>query len=564
MSVNVKEIIQSMENRVTVSESVGTLIEMQLSKLVRKQAYAKIQTFENDIYEIDSQELIKGELRKFTFLILEFLMETSYQDLATIDDISEFLKDAIHYVKNPWGFEDSFIERMSRDIVREVLMNEGKNFPLKDKPLTNPRSINGTVDVLTQKIKRVGKSKNRTAYKLTDEAFQFLYRKKEVDSYLQTNLTFATMMMYEAITKGNYEGVLQGVKELELLLAHFTFSEVPDFITKMNVQFDYIYEEKCRLADDGYKNLKLAMQEVQKIRQLIGESRQHLAEQEVQGIVSAKSEKYNKNKKKLLELDARINNLLQSFTYALSAIQQLNQEYDRLLDQYEVKTSYEYLDVEQDLYPILLEDSLLNQAQILRALISIFEVSKGMKTYSLDRLTSPKRPRKSRLKADTTVFDVEVDESFLEQEALNRKTQEQLQSKRNELIQDILFFIGRQGECRLSDYLEHLKMVDVHRYLEYLSAEDDDLFYQTIFYDLYKESLYVPRNNSPEEMKWTEKMDESLVDSMLNDSKFKALAGHSFYIELIETSTGDIEMIHRGFPDFRMKMTDYDLVSLKS
>ena len=59
-------------------------------------------------------------------------------------------------------------------------------------------------------------------------------------------------------------------------------------------------------------------------------------------------------------------------------------------------------------------------------------------------------------------------------------------------------------------------------------------------------------------------MDESLVDSMLNDSKFKALAGHYFYIELIETSTGDIEMIHRGFPDFRMKMTDYDFVSLKS
>lgn len=556
MAVNVKEIIESMEKRVTTSESVGTLIEMQLSMLVRRPTYAKIKTFKSDIYTIDAQELIKGELRKFTFLILEFLMETSYQELATLDDISEFLKTAIHYVGNPWDFEDSFIERMSQDLVRDVLLNEGKNFPLKDKPLTNPGNIKGTVDILNQKIKRVEGGKERTAYKLTDEAFQFLYRKKEVDSYLQTNLTFATMMMYEAITKGNFEGVLRGVKELELLLAHFTYSEVPEFIAKMNVQFDYIYEQKRRLADDGYKNLKLAMQEVQRIRQMVGDSRQHLAEQELQGVVSAKSEKYKANKLKLMELDSRISNLLHSFTYALSAIQQLNSEYDRLMDQYEVKTSYEYLDAEKDLYPLLAEETLVNQTRTLRALLSVFETKKDPKIYSLDRLVSPVRKRKSRLKEETTVFETEMDLEYLEEEQLSLEAQQQYRDKKNELIRDILFFIGQNGECRLSDYLNHLKLIDVPRYIDYLSGADDYLFYQTVFYELYSKNLYVPFNDSSEEMKWTEEMDESLVLSMLSDSKFKALAGHTFHIQLIELETGEIELINPGFPDFKMGFTD--------
>lgn len=556
MSINVKEIIESMEKRVTLSDSVGILIEMQLSKLAQTKTYANIKTFQSDIYEIDSRELVKSELRTFTYLILEFLMETSYQNLATMEDIADFLKQAIEEVRNPWGFEESFIERMARDLVRKVLMNEGKNFPLKDKPLNQPTHIGGTVDILTQKIKSLGGENSRTAYKLTDEAFQFLYRKKEVESYLQNNLTFATMMMYEAITKGNYEGVLQGVKELELVLGHFTFSEIPEFITKMNLQFDTIYEEKCKLADEGYVHLKLAMQEVQKIRQLVGESRQHLVEQELNGLVSTQSEKYHRNKKKLIELDTRITQLLHSFSYALTAIQQLNEEYDRLLDHYEVKTTYDYLDVKKELYPLLAEESFLNQAQLLRALMSEFEIPQPMKHYTLDRLINPRHVRKSQTKSESTTSTLEDDENFLNEEKQKQQQSEQQLKKRQDLILDILLFITRRGDCLLTDYLEELKTRETQLYLDYLTATDGDLFYLTILYDLYKKTLYIPRNQSPEEIKKTEEMDASLVEIFLTDSRFKPFAGRSFMVEIVEDSDEEPKRLHVGFPNFKMRLTD--------
>lgn len=552
--VDIKELIQSVESRITPSEGVNILIEMQLSKLARKDCYQMLAPKNDDSYiERDKHEIIKSELRLFNMIVLEYLLECSYQEGATADEIIEVLHQVIQEVGNPWGFTPEQVETLGRDLLRNVLQNEGHFYRHISNPLTQPKQANTGIELVTKENRRQGR-KEEVVYKLKDQAFQYLYRKKEIESYLHADLNFTVMALYEAVKKGNFEGALRGVKELEGVLINFTYRKIPEFIQRMNQEFDQIHEEKRLLSEDAHENLKLTLQKVREIRDLIGDKRQLIGIMGLNGEASVANEKYRENREKIKELQSRINELLKHFSAAFSEIQRLNREYDYLIEHYEVKTSYEYIDYKQDLLPFLMGHTLHEQASILRGLVSLFEIPSGPKMYTLDRLLSSKRVRKARVKEDSNIMDEELDPEFQKEKEKEEALKKELDRRRIELIKSFFIFAINHPNGTLKDYLEDLKTTDLERYLSLLAAEGDDLFYRTVLYSVYRKAIYIPRDSSPKEQEKTGDMTTSLVDALCQDPVFAPLKGFQLETNLVEDENQEMELIHQGFPNFQFEI----------
>lgn len=552
--IDINELIQSVESRITTSEGVNILIETQLEKLSRKECYQQlVSTMPNPYHDRNPREVIKEELRLFNMIVLEYLLECSYQEGATSEEIIDVLYQVIQQVKNPWNLTFEQVEGLGRDLIRNILQNEGHVYQHIAHPLTQPNESNMTISLVKKETRRQG-NKEEVVFKLKDQAFQYLYRKKEIESYLHADLNFTVMALYESVKKGNFEGALRGVKELEGVLINFIYRKIPEFIQRMNQEFDVIHEEKRLLSEDAHDNLKLTLQKVREIRTLIGDKRQLIGVMGLSGDASVANETYRKNREKIKELQLRINELLKYFSAAFSEIQRLNREYDYLMDHYEVKTSYEYVDYQQDLFPFLLGHSLEEQASILRGLLSVFEIPTQEKHYTFDRLLSAKRVRKARVKEETNIMDEELDPDYQRQQAEEKALKKERDQQRIQLIKSIFLFVVEHPMATLSDYLEALKQSDLEQYLTFLSAEGDDLFYRTVLYSLYRKQIYIPRNDSPEEEEKTGDMTTSLVKSLVQDSAFMSFKGFQLETNVMEDEFGEVELIHEGFPNFRFEL----------
>ena len=152
------------------------------------------------------------------------------------------------------------------------------------------------------------------------------------------------------------------------------------------------------------EKLNNALQHVKHVQMMVGDKRQMALKEAEEGKVSAENKKYLENKEKLIQLENKLKYLLHLIGLVFSSLQRLNDEYERMLDLYEVKTSYEFIDVETDLYPRLVDEPLENVSLLLNAWFSIFQTSKDQETYTLHRWLQNKRKRRSSVKSTATVL----------------------------------------------------------------------------------------------------------------------------------------------------------------
>lgn len=549
----VSSIIQSMENRMTFNEAIAIVLERQVGVLARRDIYKKnIKVIKPDIYGQGESELLRLTIRDFTYLILEYLLEHSYAVALTKDALVEFFRAFVHEKKNPWGMSETIITQLADDIIRDVLRNEGKVFEYYDEPFTNPTKVEQVVLIKTETVRQEGVEV--VTYRLTDEGFQFLYRKKEVDLYFEIDIL--TMKLKEAVKKGNFGDALQTARDIESVLGYYQYTKIPTFIEELNERLDQLHEEKRRLCDEIDSKLRNALQHVKHVQLMVGDKRQLSMKESLEGKTLNENKKYLENKEKLLQLEGKLKRLLQLIGMVFSSLQRLNDEYERLLDLYEVKTSYEFIDIEADLYPRLVDESLENVTTLLSAWFAIFQTEKEKTTYTLERLIRSKRRRRSSVKSETTVFDEEVNEEWLETVDEEAAASERL-AFQVELIKDLILFSSEQEHVYLSDYLEFLSQHDLERYLDYLSLEGTGWFYHTLLYVLYGKSFYLPIDmKREEELKKTVGFEQELVEAMVHHPDLVGYKGSYLSVELVHETDQAPLQINESFSNFKLTLTE--------
>ena len=211
----------------------------------------------------DIRELLNNDSDKtdnLIMMVLVFIMDSTlrYGERCTKKDIAAFLRE----LSDIYGYEPEAAEKLTNYIVTDVLQSGGKirlfeTFYSSDKRF----SEQSTLILIEQQ---------QGSYVLTNEAYEFLFRTKEIDSELDFSVN--RFKLQEFIKRGNYSKALRESREL--------VSRVRNLKTRMN---DFMLRCRTNISDvsiDEYEEI------VKQVKDSFEDENKQLSD--IRALVSAK------------------------------------------------------------------------------------------------------------------------------------------------------------------------------------------------------------------------------------------------------------------------------------
>ena len=198
--------------------------------------------------EIRKQFANENELDNLIIMVLVYIMDNTlrYDEKCSMENISSFIAEMLPYFHT--SINDSDI--LSKYIIREVLQNSGK--PGFYKVFDSNKNCMDDIP-----IRLIFEEKGY--YQLTDDAYNFLFRTKEIDS--EMDFSVERFKLSEFIKRGNYTKALnqsselvKRVRELKLRMDIFllrckeniskiTITEYEDVMKSVSILLNNEYEE---------------------------------------------------------------------------------------------------------------------------------------------------------------------------------------------------------------------------------------------------------------------------------------------------------------------------------
>jgi hypothetical protein len=215
------------------------------------------------------------EMDSLIMAVLVFAMEETLSENrdCTLVKISQFLDRLITNVKP--DFPQERLRDLTEYIVKTVLKNDGEP---RYYTLLHPEKgfQRVRVDFLADSKEEMPAS-IRIHYQLTDQAYDFLFRTKEVDSELR--FTMEELKLRELIRRKNYgeairqsAGLVQMIRQKKRELQQF-LDRVRDNVLTVDVgEFETLYRSTFDLLDDEYGTMR-------EIRDMLHLAYVHLQEQ---------------------------------------------------------------------------------------------------------------------------------------------------------------------------------------------------------------------------------------------------------------------------------------------
>ncbi len=310
-----KELLAGFENRMKFINIVRCLLDYPYKDSVRSM--------------IPEKEILDNIIMAVLVYIKDRTLGS--EQTCTIEDIEQFLDD--FSVVLPEYTLDT--KALARFIIVDVLQNGGKM-----TAYLTFHSKSETFDPMN--IRLINEEKGH--YHLSDDAFDFLFRSKEIESELDYSVT--RFRMKEYMKRNNYSEALDASRELVSRIRNMKVS-MDDFllrcredITKVTVdRYDSVIGRIRTLLDEEYK-------ELEEIRQ---NARERSASLENAGQSGMKTEELKKNRVALAEIIQNIDLTIDEQRGLINKRSSLSEDYRQLIADSFVVNRFERMNFDRDI-----------------------------------------------------------------------------------------------------------------------------------------------------------------------------------------------------------------------
>ena len=357
---------------------------------------------------------------------------------CTIADVERFLEDfsvvlPADYHTNP--------KILARYVIVDVLQNGGVM-----AEFTTFYSVSESFEPMS--IRLINEEKG--SYHLTDDAFDFLFRSKEIESELDYSVT--RFRMKEYMRRDNYEDALDASRELVSRIRNMKVS-MDDFllrcredISKITVdQYETVVGRIRSLLEDEYKELT-------EIQAAAKERAKNLEEALQNGVGT---EDTQKNRSALKEIIENISLTIDEQRTLINKKTSLSESYQALIRDNFVVNRFERLNFERDiLSPLRKMDTSLGDA----AKFFLFMLTKPEfdKKFSVENFYAP-QGKISENEAEEGL-DITGEETDYEKQVEIRNT------RFRNISCDLFRFMEHKERFKISDFIDSLRVSELKEY----------------------------------------------------------------------------------------------------
>ncbi len=382
----------------------------------------------------------KKILDNIVVAVLVFIKERTLgtNQLCTQSDIERFLEDFSVILPDEYDIDAKLL---SRYIIIDVLQNGG----IMNEFLTFYSSTESFQPMTIRLI-----NEERGTYHLTDDAFDFLFRSKEIESELDYSVT--RFKMKEYIRRENYDEALEASRELVSRIRNMKIS-MDDFLLRCR-------EDISRITVDQYETI------VGRIRQLLDDESKELTEIQLVAKESAKkledvlrsgvgSEETRKHRVALNEVIENISLTIEEQRVLINKKTSLRDSYQALIRDNFIINRFERLNFEKDIMSPLrtLGDQLGDSAKFLLFMLTKPEFDKK---FSVENFYAPQ----GKINADDVKEGLDITE-----EETDIEKQIEIRNKRFSNICCSLFrFMANKDIFSVSEFIESLCISELKEY----------------------------------------------------------------------------------------------------
>ena len=360
------------------------------------------------------------------------------EQTCTIADVERFLEDfsvvlPANYNTNP--------KILARYIIVDVLQNGGVM-----AEFTTFYSASESFEPMS--IRLINEEKG--SYHLTDDAFDFLFRSKEIESELDYSVT--RFRMKEYMRRDNYEDALDASRELVSRIRNMKVS-MDDFllrcredISKITVdQYETVVGRIRSLLEDEYKELT-------EIQAAAKERAKNLEEALQNGVGTEDTQKHRSALKEIIE---NISLTIDEQRTLINKKASLSESYQALIRDNFVVNRFERLNFERDiLSPLRKMDTSLGDA----AKFFLFMLTKPEfdKKFSVENFYAP-QGKISENEAEEGL-DITGEETDCEKQVEIRNT------RFRNISCDLFRFMEHKDHFKISDFIDSLRVSELKEY----------------------------------------------------------------------------------------------------
>lgn len=360
------------------------------------------------------------------------------EQTCTIADVEHFLEDFSVVLPNDYN---SNFKILARYIIVDVLQNGGVM-----AEFTTFYSDTETFKPMV--IRLINEEKG--SYHLTDDAFDFLFRSKEIESEIDYSVT--RFRMKEYMRRDNYEEALDASRELISRIRNIKVS-MDDFllrcredISKISVdQYDTVISRIRSLLEDEYKELT-------EIQFAARERAKNLEEALQNGVGSEDTQKHRSALKEIIE---NISLTIDEQRKLINKKASFSESYQALIRDNFIVNRFERLNFKKDiLLPLCkLNDSLGDAAKFFLFMLTKPEFDKK---FSVENFYAPQ----------SKIFDNESDEGIdITGEDTDYEKQIEIRNTRYQNIScDLFRFMEQKERFKISDFIDSLSVSKLKDY----------------------------------------------------------------------------------------------------
>lgn len=284
----------------------------------------------------------ENQMENLILSVLIYIMEVNLteEELATIDNITSFLKEVLPMYKSENNFSYIDLKDLARYIVKDILQNKGqvRNFAIQNYEASKEDFID--VRLITDKLSE----DNEVVYELTKQGYDFLFRTKEVDDELGFRIEELKLKML--IQKKNYkkaisssQNIIKMLRERRLKLEQFENSFKSNLNSISGVEYENLIDDMYQTLDEGYN-------EMQDLETLIQKSKEQIKEEE--DLVEVVDEKTSNAKKEVWKISNNIKKAIEIQLELLNYCKRMKRLYLAVLQdsmEYSMVKSYNFKEV---------------------------------------------------------------------------------------------------------------------------------------------------------------------------------------------------------------------------
>lgn len=378
-------------------------------------------------------------------MVMVFIMDSTlrYGERCTKQDITAFLRE----LADVYGYESEAAKILTDYIVTDVLQSSGKvrsfdTFYSVDEQFRDQRSL-----ILLER--------QSGSYVLTNEAYEFLFRTKEIDSELDFSVN--RFKLQEFIKRGNYGKALRESRELVSRVRNLK-TRMDDFMLRCRTNISEVsideYEEIVAQVKDSFEDENKQLSD---IRTLVSAKLQAIADAQIN-----QNDNIGKTEQEIREILENIDTVISEQSHVFNQKFSLSELYANLLDD-----SFSYLqagrfNLEQELLLSLQKMQLQDTKNLGKLFAPLYRPS-FPHMFGLDFFYN--RQNAIRENSRDNGIDIESED--------NAETAADIRNKRYvDIIRGLLTFADKNSIFCFSDYLEVVPKEQVQEQLREKSLPD--------------------------------------------------------------------------------------------